>query len=113
MDTTSTTVRRHLREVRAALRVVLGVLATLVLAALHAGRVRTPELTTQVADARSLVVLVHGFGVGPDCWDTVADALGLAVAGKAAEATQLIEGRFASLSTELGTALTHWRHKLV
>ncbi|MFC5139322.1 esterase/lipase family protein [Actinomycetospora rhizophila] len=76
MDTTSTTVRRHLREVRAALRVVLGVLATLVLAALHAGRVRTPELTTQVADARSLVVLVHGFGAGPDCWDTVADALG-------------------------------------
>lgn len=45
--------------------------------------------------------------------ETAADALGLAVAGKAAEATQLIEGRLASLSTELGTALTHWRHKLV
>lgn len=45
--------------------------------------------------------------------ETAADALGLAVAGKAAEATQLIEGRFASLSTELGTAITHWRHKLV
>lgn len=26
---------------------------------------------------------------------------------------QLIEGRLASLSTELGTAITHWRHKLV
>lgn len=45
--------------------------------------------------------------------ETAADALGLAVAGKAAEANQLIGGRCASLSTELGTAITHWRHKLV
>ncbi|MDD7936929.1 hypothetical protein PHK61_00680 [Actinomycetospora lutea] len=72
----TSSVRRHLREVRSALRVVAAVLATLVLAVLHRGRVRTPEPTTQVGDARSLVVLVHGFGAGPDCWGDVARALG-------------------------------------
>ncbi len=33
--------------------------------------------------------------------------MGLAVAGKAAEANQLVGGQFASLSTELRTAITH------
>ncbi|GAA4902841.1 putative serine esterase DUF676 [Actinomycetospora succinea] len=75
MDMPST-VRRHLREVVSALRVLATVLGTLLLAALPTGRVRAPEPTTPVADARSLVVLVHGFGAGPDCWDAVAAALG-------------------------------------
>ncbi|MEJ2860184.1 esterase/lipase family protein [Actinomycetospora flava] len=73
----TSTVRRHLREVRSALRVVIAVLGTLLLAALHTGRTRPPEPPEPpVADARSLVVLVHGFGAGPDCWDAVAAALG-------------------------------------
>ena len=75
MGTTST-VGRHVREVRSALRVVVAVLGTLLLAALHAGRTRPPAPGPPVADARSLVVLVHGFGAGPGCWDAVADALG-------------------------------------
>ncbi|MEJ2886893.1 esterase/lipase family protein [Actinomycetospora aeridis] len=75
MDSTSS-LRRHLREVRSALRVVVSVLGTLLLAALATGRARAPRPETPIAAARSLVVLVHGFGAGPDCWDAVAGALG-------------------------------------
>ena len=65
--------RGHLREVRAALRVATAVSITLLLAAVGT-RSATPE--TPVATARSLVVLVHGFGAGPDCWDGAIPALG-------------------------------------
>ena len=65
--------RGHLREVRAALRVATAVSTTLLLAAVGT-RSATPE--TPVATARSLVVLVHGFGAGPDCWDGAIPALG-------------------------------------
>ena len=53
--------RGHLREVHAALRVATAVSTTLLLAAVDT-RSATPE--TPVATARSLVVLVHGFGAG-------------------------------------------------
>lgn len=69
-------VHRHLRELRATLRVAAAVLATVLLAAVRTGRPRPGGPGTPVASARSLVVLVHGFGAGPDCWDAVADALG-------------------------------------
>jgi pimeloyl-ACP methyl ester carboxylesterase len=69
------TPRRHLRELRAALRVAATVLVTLLLASVRTGR-PDEEHATPVASARSLVVLVHGFGAGPDCWDAVAAALG-------------------------------------
>jgi triacylglycerol lipase len=68
-----TSLRRYLREVRAVLRVVRAVPVALVLAALR--RPHDAERETPVATARSLVVLVHGFGAGPDCWDAVVPAL--------------------------------------
>ncbi|MDD7969018.1 alpha/beta fold hydrolase [Actinomycetospora lemnae] len=71
----TTSVRRHLRELRAALRVVVSVVATLLLVAVRAGRPRGGP-ATPVARARSLVVLVHGFGAGPGCFDAVVPALG-------------------------------------
>lgn len=69
----SSSVRGHLREVRAALRVVTAVSTTLLPAAARAG---SEKPGTPVASARSLVVLVHGFGAGPDCWDATIPALG-------------------------------------
>src|SRR4051794_6509430 len=74
MGTSTPHPRGHLRELRAALRVVRVVLVALVL--LVVGRSRDPRRETPVASARSLVVLVHGFGAGPDCWDAVVPALG-------------------------------------
>jgi triacylglycerol lipase len=74
MDMSTSSVQHHLREIRSVLRVAAGVAATLLLAAL--GVRRTPMPEPPVASARSLVVLVHGFGAGPDCWDAVAGALG-------------------------------------
>jgi triacylglycerol lipase len=65
--------RGHLREVRAALRVVTAVSTTLLLAAVGTESA-TPA--SPVAAARSLVVLVHGFGAGTDCWDATIPALG-------------------------------------
>ncbi|PVZ14194.1 putative serine esterase DUF676 [Actinomycetospora cinnamomea] len=70
-----TSARRHLHEVRAGLRVVVAVLVTLLLVAVRAGRRRPERAATPVASARSLVVLVHGLGAGPHCWDAVAGAL--------------------------------------
>ncbi|GLZ49912.1 lipase [Actinomycetospora sp. NBRC 106375] len=67
------TARRRLRELRAVLRVTLAVVATLLLGARpHHG----PDPVAPVTRARSLVVLVHGFGAGPDCFDDLARALG-------------------------------------
>lgn len=65
-------VHRRLREVRSAIRVVAAVLTTLMIT----GRGSTPVPATPVAAARSLVVLVPGFGAGSDCWDATAAALG-------------------------------------
>ena len=67
-------VLRHLHEVRAAVRVAAAVSATLVSAPVGGPRAVVRE--TPVARARSLVVLVHGFGAGPDCWDDAVRALG-------------------------------------
>lgn len=41
-----------------------------------------------------------------------ADALGFALDGKAAEANAVIDGRFASASTSLSSAVTGWRRHL-
>ncbi|GAA4862718.1 esterase/lipase family protein [Actinomycetospora straminea] len=72
----TTSVRRHLLELRAALRVVAAVLVTLLLVTVPAGRPRPERPATPVAGARSLVVLVHGFGAGPGCFDAMLPALG-------------------------------------
>ncbi|WP_345417842.1 alpha/beta fold hydrolase [Actinomycetospora chlora] len=71
----TSSLRRHLRELHAALRVLVCVLVTLLLASVRTGR-PDEEHGTPVASARTLVVLVHGFGAGSDCWDAVAGGLG-------------------------------------